>query len=76
MKNPNLGNRDLLLNRFATYTNCPASLEEQAVMEVFSQTGPVLGVCMVCMVHQYTGCLLVPRGTSSGDYVQDTETIA
>lgn len=73
MKNPNLGNRDLLLNRFATYTNCPASLEEKAVMEVFSQTGPVLGVCMV---HQYTGCLLVPRGTSSGDYVQDTETIA
>lgn len=47
MKNPNLGNRDLLLNRFATYTNCPASLEEQAVMEVFSQIGPVLGVCVV-----------------------------
>lgn len=51
MKNPNLGNRDLLLNRFATYTNCPASLEEKAVMEVFSQTGPVLGVCMVYGVY-------------------------
>lgn len=51
MKNPNLGNRDLLLNRFATYTNCPASLEEQAVMEVFSQTAPVLGVCMLYGVY-------------------------